>query len=369
MPSPTLPGQLDPSPTSVNGPPPSSAHPNHHFFFGPPNAPGPSARAYVQPPQPHQPTALLEMFNAMSLGVPANDGWYMDTGATSHLHANQGILKTVLNNFSNFSSSVLVGDGSSITVSKIGHSFLPHPYRPLILRNILITPQIIKNLIFVRRFTCDNIVSIEFDPYGFTLKDLQTNRILMRCDSTGDLYPVTAPSRQALLSVAPLIWHLRLGHPDRHVFKTLVDNHSILCSNNNKITSVCHSFQMGKHVRLPFSLSNSVLVSPFDLVHSDVWTSPVTSISGIKYYVIFLHNFSHIIWVYSLRYKSDAFSKFVHFYQYVKTQFKTEIQSFKCDNGRDTTIINSIIFVMKMAFVFVFHALTHLNKMENLSIF
>lgn len=243
----------------------------------------------------------------MSLGVPANDGWYMDTGARSHLHANQGILKTVVNNCSNFSSSVLVGDGSSIPISKIGHSSLPNPYRPLILHNILITPQIIKNLIFVLRFTYDNVSSIEFDPFGFTFKNLQTNQLLMWCDSTSDLYPVTAPFTQAFLFVAPFIFHLRLGHPGCHVLKKLVDRRSILCSNNSKITSICLSCQMGKHVKLLFTLSNSISVAPFDLVHSDVWTSLITSISGIKYYVIFLDDFSHFLWVYPLRVKSDVF--------------------------------------------------------------
>lgn len=43
----------------------------------------------------------------------------MDTGATSHVHANAGILKFVLDNHL-FSSSILVGDGSSIPMTKMG---------------------------------------------------------------------------------------------------------------------------------------------------------------------------------------------------------------------------------------------------------
>ncbi|GKD86203.1 hypothetical protein Tco_1357357, partial [Tanacetum coccineum] len=45
--------------------------------------------------------------------------------------------------------------------------------------------------LFVRKFTRDNDVSVEFDAYGFSVKDYQTRRLLLRCDSTGDLYPVT----------------------------------------------------------------------------------------------------------------------------------------------------------------------------------
>ncbi|GJT65594.1 ribonuclease H-like domain-containing protein [Tanacetum coccineum] len=42
---------------------------------------------------------------------------------------------------------------------------------------------------------------------------------------------------------------------------------------------------LGKHVRLPFSLSETIVKAPFDIIHSGLWTSPLTSVSGIKYYV------------------------------------------------------------------------------------
>nr|GEU40046.1 ribonuclease H-like domain-containing protein [Tanacetum cinerariifolium] len=40
----------------------------------------------------------------------------------------------------------------------------------------------------------DNNCTIEFDAFGFFVKDFLTCRVLLRCDSTSDLYPVTAPS-------------------------------------------------------------------------------------------------------------------------------------------------------------------------------
>jgi hypothetical protein len=33
-------------------------------------------------------------------------------------------------------------------------------------------------------------------------------------------------------------------------------------------------------------------------VHSDVWTSPVYSHSGYKYYVVFIDVYTHYIWTY-----------------------------------------------------------------------
>ncbi|GJW14070.1 ribonuclease H-like domain-containing protein [Tanacetum coccineum] len=94
-----------------------------------------------------------------------------------------------------------------------------------------------------------------------------------------------------------------------------------------------HLNNLGKHVRLPFSLSETIVKSPFEIIHLDLWTSPLSSISGIKYYVLFLDHFSHYLWVYPLRNKSDALSKFIHFRAFVKNQFQCDIKSLQCDHG------------------------------------
>jgi hypothetical protein len=100
-----------------------------------------------------------------------------------------------------------------------------------------------------------------------------------------------------------------------------------------KSPELCHACQLGKHVRLLFVRSESIVIFSFDIVDSDLWTSLVSSLSGIKYYVLFLDHFSHYVCVYPLRNKSDTFSKFAQFRAFVKTQFKTEIKAFQCDHG------------------------------------
>ncbi|GJT58366.1 ribonuclease H-like domain-containing protein [Tanacetum coccineum] len=111
-------------------------------------------------------------------------------------------------------TTVSVGDGHSIPVTNTGHSILPTPLKYLHLNNVLIIPHIVKNLIFVRQFVRDNNCTTEFDAFGFSVKDFMTRRVLLRCDSTGDLCPVTTPSAipYAFL-VSQHMWHQRLGHP------------------------------------------------------------------------------------------------------------------------------------------------------------
>ncbi|GJZ74210.1 ribonuclease H-like domain-containing protein, partial [Tanacetum coccineum] len=136
-----------------------------------------------------QPTSLPSAFSTMTLQDPT---WNMDTGATSHLNSNAHNLSTLFN--TRLYPSIHVGDGNSIPVTNMGRSIIPSIHHPLHLNNVLVTPNIIKNLICVRQFTRDNNCTIEFDAFGFSVKDFLTRYILLRCDSSGDLYLVTKPS-------------------------------------------------------------------------------------------------------------------------------------------------------------------------------
>ncbi|GKD13147.1 ribonuclease H-like domain-containing protein [Tanacetum coccineum] len=251
----------------------------------------------------------------------------MDTGASSHLNSNVNNLRTVFN--SCLYLSIRVGDGKTIPVTNTGHSILPTLQRPLHLHNVLLTPNIIKNVISVCQFTRDNNCTIEFDAFGFSVKDFLTRHILLKCDSSGDLYLVTKPSSlpNALMSLSPSTRHQRLGHPDNDMLRSLSS------CNKEKSPHVCHACQLGKHVKLPFSSSTSIVSSCFEIIHSDIWTSPIVSTGGFKYYVIFLDHFSHYRWIYPLRTKSEVFAKFVHFCSYVQNQFKCNIRGFQCDHG------------------------------------
>jgi hypothetical protein len=76
---------------------------------------------------------------------------------------------------------------------------------PFYLNDVLVAPHITHNLLFVRRFTTDNSCSIEFDPSGFSVKDLTTRTPLARCDSVGPLYTlrpssIVAPPPPVLVS-------------------------------------------------------------------------------------------------------------------------------------------------------------------------
>jgi hypothetical protein len=90
---------------------------------------------------------------------------------------------------------------------------------------------------------------------------------------------------------------------------------------------------LGKHIRLPFSSSSSRAEKAFDLLHLDLWTSSVISVSGSKYYLVILDDFTHYLWTFSLKHKSDTFTTLSNFFAYIATQFSCTVKAIQCDNG------------------------------------
>jgi hypothetical protein len=100
-----------------------------------------------------------------------------------------------------------------------------HPHLVLKLHNVLISPILIKNLISIRALTCDNLVSVTFDPFGFLIKDFRTGMTLLRCDSTGELYPLrfttnnNNSSRRSFLATHNMeLWHAGLATLDMGIY-------------------------------------------------------------------------------------------------------------------------------------------------------
>ncbi|MFS7991853.1 putative RNA-directed DNA polymerase [Helianthus anomalus] len=284
----------------------------------------------------YSPTDIEQALYSLALNQP--DHGVMDTGATSHSANEQGIYSP--SNFNKCTNkNIVVGNGMTIPVVAQGNQVLPPPYPPLKLNNVLFAPQIIKNLISVRRLTTDNLVSIEFDPFGFLVKDLKTRAPILRCNSTGDLYPLTAPlplpstQPSAFATISQDRWHQRLGHPGDNLLQSLKLSTFVDFGKFNK--TICQSCIFGKSVKFPFYDSVNCTRSAFDIVHSDLWTSPVLSTGGHKYYILFLDDFTNFMWTFPIATKAQVFHTFTTLHNSIHTQFERKIKQFQCDNGKE----------------------------------
>ena len=96
--------------------------------------------------------SLASTFSTVTLTPPAND-WYLDTGASSHMTSHDGTLSHSSIPRYPSPTSIVVGNGSLLPVTATGSTHLGS----LTLNNVLVSPQLVKNLISVRQFTIDNM--------------------------------------------------------------------------------------------------------------------------------------------------------------------------------------------------------------------
>jgi hypothetical protein len=200
---------------------------------------------------------------------------------------------------------------------------------------------------------------MEFDPLGLSVNDLTTKNVIIRLNSTDPLYTMHLPGSltpsssamdalavvpHALTVVAPTTWHRRLGHPGPIALCSLSRSSFIQCTSTKH--DFCHACQLGKHTRLPFCSSSHRAEHPFDLIHLDFWTSPVVSVSGSKYYLVILDDFTHYLWTFPLKLKSNTFTTLSNLFAYVSTQFGRTVKAILCDNGRKFDNSSTRIFLL-----------------------
>nr|XP_020169262.1 uncharacterized protein LOC109754771 [Aegilops tauschii subsp. strangulata] len=152
--------------------------PLHGLAWG--TNPPPPAAPYNPTGTVHAPAwdccALVGALNAIvgpsSVGSSTPGTWVMDSGATSHMVFDPGILST--SSHPPPSLCVTVGNGVPLPITATGHVTLRTPSHTFYLNNVLVVPYIIKNLLSTCQFTIDNSVSVEYDPCDFSIKDLHT---------------------------------------------------------------------------------------------------------------------------------------------------------------------------------------------------
>ena len=212
-------------------------------------------------------------------------------------------------------------------------------------------PSIASNLASVHKLCHDNNYWCYFDENIFSIEALDTRRILYQGKSEDGVYPIY-PHKASQLSLSPKacykasksfvfnkpLWHMRLSHPNDQALHCLFPKTNFVQNNINDIDQSCVHCLYGKMHNVPFTNSQFKASLPFELVHSDLWgPAPVVSVNGFRYYMLFVDHYSRFNWLYPLKSKFEAFTKFVHFNAMVTNQFSLKIKTFRSDRGGEFT--------------------------------
>ncbi|KAH9781043.1 retrovirus-related pol polyprotein from transposon RE2 [Citrus sinensis] len=272
-------------------------------------------------------------YMATSEGV-ADQGWYLDNGATHYL--------------TNSTRSSITHIGNACLYSSFGSCIQLH--------DILCAPKITKNLISISKLLSGSDITIEFSFDAYFLKDKVKGTLLAQGIIEGGLYKLLSyeesfplfdtsvfqpssmvsvfsshqtcvdPLSVKIKSGFPISFHAssivsvsllhnRLGHPSKHVVQTLLRNSciNITCNNKQKL-EFCNACQLGKLYQFHFSATKIKSKHPLELIHTDIWgLASVLSMEGYKYYISFVNDYTRYCWIFPLVLKSDALGTFKNF--------------------------------------------------------
>ncbi|CAJ2664376.1 unnamed protein product [Trifolium pratense] len=196
----------------------------------------------------------------------------------------------------------------------------------LSLSNALYVPSMKQQIISVSQLTKQTNSAVVFLPNSFYVMDLQTRQTTHKGSCVNGLYllPTTSPSAHTVQVESSASWHHKLGHPSTSIFK-FIQRHFSLGSNKFP-QSDCNSCQINKSHKF-----------------SDVWTSPVLSIDGLRYYCLFVDHYTRYIWLYPMKLKSDVQSIFPKFKTLVENFYQHKIKVLYTDNGGEYIGLRSFL--------------------------
>ena len=255
------------------------------------------------------------------------DPWIIDSGATNHMFRNKNKASRIetLGNFRN----VTIANGSEIPIKGLGDiKVLSKETKGLYM------PNFSSNLLSVSKITKDLNCCVIFEPNKVIFQDILTGKKIGEGRLHNGLYFLDS-TNQALRVEEDRghqkLWHARLGHPPSNILCKMIPNMKF------SDFKQCRACNLGKQTKLPFVHSETCYNETFDLIHSDLWTSPLESHNGFKYFVTFIDHKSRYTWIYLIKNKSETLSCFKEFVSLIENQLGKRIKILRTDNGGEYT--------------------------------
>ena len=130
------------------------------------------------------------------------------------------------------------------------------------------------------------------------------------------------------------LWHSRLGHMSLKNMNFLVKN-GYLKEKEVHTLDFCENCVFGKTHKLQFPTAKHATTETLAYVHSDLWgsVSNTESLSGFKYFLTLIDDFSKKVWIRFLRTKDETYENISEWKKIVETQTGKKIKCLRTDNG------------------------------------
>lgn len=266
------------------------------------------------------------------IGFEKNDSWIFDCGATDTMTYE---ISDMCSMSKPWKSRIHTANGEILQVKGGGTIQVSQDMK---LSNCLYVPSLSHKLLSISHVTKELNCVVLMHPTFCILQDIRTGKIIGRGTERQGLYYVDeVVTQQGTVMLAhgstdreAWLWHRRLGHPSTGYLHRLFPK----LFPTNKVLN-CETCVLAKSHRHTFKSNDTKVDFPFSLIHSDVWGPAKVGGGGqnFRYFLLFIDDCTRMTWTYLLKNKSEVFTKFTNFCAMVKTQFKSDIQILRSDNG------------------------------------
>ena len=202
------------------------------------------------------------------------------------------------------------------------------------LKDVRHIPDLKKNLILGGQLANEGYTTVF---HGDDWKISKGIMMVARGKNSGSLY-MKADARCSIAvavgNETPKLWHQRLGYMSEKGMKIMHSKRKLPCLQLVEI-DMCEDCILGKQKRVRFQTSGRTpKKEKLDLVHSNIWgPTKVSSIGGKHYFVTFIDDHSHKVWVSFLKHKSKVFVSFRRWKAMVENELGLKIKRLRTDNG------------------------------------
>lgn len=169
------------------------------------------------------------------------------------------------------------------------------------------------------------------------MKVLKGSEVVMESKRVRSLYylevDVIINQMNVVHKVDPDTWHFRLGHVSLDGVNRLIKD-GVIEADSKMVSRSCEVCVLGKSKKLTYPSGKHTSKSALDYAHSDIWgPAQTTSVGGCRYFLSIVDDYSRKIWLYIMKEKSYAFSRFRDWCKEVEVEKNATLKCLRTDNG------------------------------------
>lgn len=280
-------------------------------------------------------TVLLSSSALLVNSKIADNDWFFDSAATANMTKNKNWLKNV--SVSN-KGEIITANNGIMAIDCIGdvseNIIVNKEKKSVTIKDVQYVPDIVANLLSVGQIVKnDNVVIFSkngCEVYDSSRKVIATGSFVNNMFKLNKEQSANSSNENGFACVNAksmnnaILLHRQLGH---------VSFTNDIFLNNSDIRLKNLSVK-GKQSRLPFSSSEKRATKILELIHSGVCgPMSVNSMSGKRYFVPFIDDFSRKCFIYTISQKNQVFKCFKDFKLMVEGQSNLKIKTLRTDYG------------------------------------